>query len=417
MPFQYRKNDLYCEGVALEKLAAELGTPLYVYSYQSITDNYRALHKTLAPLNHQIHFAVKANSNLAILRALAACGTGFDIVSAGELHRVLKAGGDPGKIIFAGVGKTMEEIELALENKIYCFNCESEEELYRIDLVAAEMGMIAPGAMRVNPNVDAHTHHYISTGKSENKFGISFERAMAVTTVARQFNNVFVRGVQMHIGSQITSVAPYVKAIKKMRPIIERLKLLCPNLEFFDIGGGIGITYHKEKPPTPQQFADAVVPLLKPLGLRILLEPGRFLVGNAGALLTQVQYIKKTPHKRFVIVDAGMNDLIRPALYGSYHRIVPVKKTKRRPIVADIVGPVCESGDFFAQNRTIQHADPMSCLAILSAGAYGFVMASNYNSRGRPAEVLVHGNEWSVVRERETRADLIRGEIIPKWLK
>ncbi|MSR65447.1 MAG: diaminopimelate decarboxylase [Verrucomicrobiae bacterium] len=417
MPFQYRGNDLYCEDVQVEKLAAELGTPLYVYSYQTITENFRALDKALAPLNHQIHFAVKANSNLAILRALAACGAGFDIVSAGELHRVLKAGGDPNKIIFAGVGKTMEEIELALESKIYCFNCESEEELYRIDLVAAEMGTVAPISLRVNPNVDAHTHHYISTGKSENKFGISFERALGVSTVALQFKNVFVRGVQMHIGSQITSVAPYVKAIKKMRPLVERLKALCPNLEFFDIGGGIGITYHNEKPPTPQQFADAVVPLLKPLGLKILMEPGRFLVGQSGALVTQVQYIKKTSSKKFVIVDAGMNDLIRPALYGSYHSIVPVKKTKRRPIIADIVGPVCESGDFFAKNRSIQHADPMSYLAILSAGAYGFVMASNYNSRGRPAEVLVHGNEYSVIRERETRNDLIRGETIPKWLK
>src|SRR5438034_9377339 len=274
MPFQYRGNDLYCEDVSVEKLAAELGTPLYVYSYRSVTENFRALDKAFAPLNHQIHFAVKANSNLAILRSLAACGAGFDIVSAGELHRVLKAGGDPGKTIFAGVGKTTEEIELALESEIHCFNCESEEELYHIDLIAAEMGTVAPVSIRINPNVDAHTHHYISTGKSENKFGISFERALGVMTVARQFKNVFVRGVQMHIGSQITTVAPYVKAIKKMKPLVEKLRAACPSLEFFDIGGGIGITYHNETPPTPQQFANAVVRLLEPLGLKILFEPG-----------------------------------------------------------------------------------------------------------------------------------------------
>lgn len=417
MPFQYRGNDLFCEDVPVEKLAGELGTPLYVYSHRTIVQNFRALDKALACLPHSIHFAVKANSNLAVLRTLATCGSGFDIVSGGELHRVLRAGGDPNRIIFAGVGKTTEEIELALENKIYCFNCESEEELYRIDLVAAEMGTVAPVSIRVNPNVDAHTHHYISTGKSENKFGISFERALNVVTVALQFKNVFVRGVQMHIGSQITSTSPYVKAIRKMVPLVKKLQSICPNLEFFDIGGGLGIVYKNEKPPTPQQFADAVVPLLKPLGLKILLEPGRFIVGRAGALLTQVQYIKRTAHKTFVIVDAGMNDLIRPALYDSYHEIVPVKKTRRRPVVADIVGPVCESGDFFAKNRKISHADPLSYLAILCAGAYGFVMASNYNSRGRPAEVLVHGNESSVVRERESRERLIRGESIPKWLK
>src|ERR1051325_7149515 len=293
----------------------------------------------------------------------------------------------------------------------------SDLELYRIDLIAAEMRTAAPIALRINPNIDAHTHHYISTGKNENKFGINFERALAVPMVALQFKNVFVRGVQMHIGSQITNVGPYIKAIHKMKPLVERLKVLCPNLQFFDIGGGLGIVYNHEKPPTPQQFADAVVPLLKPLGLRILIEPGRFLVGKAGALITQVQYIKKTPNKKFVIVDAGMNDLIRPALYGSHHQIVPAKKTKRKAIRADIVGPVCESSDFFAKDRKIQHADPLSYLAILNAGAYGFVMASNYNSRGRPAEVLIRGDQATVVRKRETREELVRGETIPKWLK
>lgn len=417
MSFEYRGNDLYCEDVPLEKLVTECGTPLYVYSHRTIVENYRALDKALAPLDHCVHFAVKANSNLAVLRTLATCGSGFDIVSGGELYRVLKAGGDPNKVIFAGVGKTTEEIELALENDIYCFNCESEEEIYRIDLVATEMGKVAPVSIRVNPNVDADTHHYISTGKNVNKFGMSFERALAVAAVAVQFRKVYVRGVQMHIGSQITSVAPFVKAITKMTPLVKRLKMFCSKLEFFDIGGGLGITYNKEKPPTAQQFADAVVPLLQPLGLRILIEPGRFIVGNAGALLTQIQYVKKSSRKTFVIVDAGMNDLIRPALYQSYHKVVPVKKTKARPAKVDVVGPVCESGDFFAQDRWIQHAGPLSHLAILSAGAYGFVMASNYNTRGRPAEVLVRGNEYSVVRERERRERLIRGETIPKWLK
>jgi len=411
--FHYKSAQLHCEEVPLAKLAEEFGTPLYVYSRNHIVGQWQALDKAMTGLDHLICYAVKANSNLAVLSALAEAGAGFDIVSGGELERVIQAGGDPTKCVFAGVGKTTAEIERALRCGIGCFNVESEAELSRIASVAVALGRRAPVALRVNPGVDPDTHHYVSTGKHESKFGISIQRALDVYRAAAQMDGLEIRGVQMHIGSQITKTAPYVLAIRKMLPLVEQVRRLAPEtMDFFDIGGGLGICYRNEKPPTAAQFASAVKPLLKKLGLKILMEPGRFVVGNGGVLVTQVQYIKRTPVKNFIIVDAAMNDLIRPSLYGSYHEIVPVRKMRRTTLTADVVGPVCESGDFLAQDRRMPAMEQGELLAVMSAGAYGMAMSSNYNSRGRAAEVLVNGHRYQLVRRRETIGDLLRSEMM-----
>jgi diaminopimelate decarboxylase len=353
-----------------------------------------------------------------VLRALAEAGTGFDIVSGGELYRVAQAGGDPRKCVFSGVGKTRDEIEYALKLGIYMFNVESEPELRRISEVARCMGRRAPIAIRVNPGVDPDTHHYISTGKHESKFGISLREALDVYRQAARLDGIKIRGVQMHIGSQITKTAPFVLAIRKLLRLIEQVRGIAPRtLQSFDMGGGLGIRYRDERPPTAVEFARAVMPHLKAMGLRILLEPGRFIVGNGGVLVTRVVHIKRTPVKRFVIVDAAMNDLIRPSLYGSYHEIIPVTaKAARRKITADVVGPVCESGDFLAQERRLAAVGENALLAVMSAGAYGMVMASNYNARPRPAEVMVKGSRYELVRRRESVKDLVSGETIPSWL-
>ena len=345
-------------------------------------------------------------------------GAGFDIVSGGELYRVVQAGGDPARCVFAGVGKTRDEIEYALKLGIYSFNIESEPELRALAEVARRMGKRAPIAIRVNPGVDPDTHHYISTGKHESKFGISIRHALDVYREAARLDGIEIRGVQMHIGSQITKIAPFVLAIRKTLPLVERVRALAPNtLRFFDIGGGLGIRYRDERPPTAVEFARAVTPHLKKIGLKILLEPGRYIVGNGGVLVTRVVHVKQTPVKRFVIIDAAMNDLIRPVLYGSYHEIIPVAaKSARRKMTADVVGPVCESGDFFAQNRKMAAVTEGELLAVMSAGAYGMVMASNYNARPRPAEVMVRGSRYELVRRRESVKDLVRGETIPQWL-
>ncbi len=429
--FSYQKQHLFCEDVDLQKVAREVGTPVYVYSANTILDHYRRLDAALGKIDHLICYAVKANSNIAVLNLLANENSGFDIVSAGELYRVIKAGGDPHRCTFAGVGKSEDEIRYALQQEILSFNVESESELAYINNVAGSMNCRAPIALRVNPNVEADTHKYISTGKSENKFGIGLDHVVGVYAAASRMKNVRIQGVQMHIGSQITSERPFAEAVAKMVGLVTGLKREY-GIEFFSIGGGIGIIYNQslasgaktwwEHPDanekgvlTIESYAAAVVPHLKKLGLRILFEPGRFMVGNAGVLLSRVLYVKKTLHKTFVIVDAGMNDLIRPALYEGWHEIVPLNKPKSdKTEVVDIVGPICESGDFFAQDRPVPHLEEGDTIALMSAGAYGFSMASNYNSRPLPAEVLVNGKRSHVIRERQKLADLIAGERLPE---
>jgi diaminopimelate decarboxylase len=425
--FHYENGSLQCEGVNLDNLADQHGTPLYVYSKATILDHYRRLSDGMGELDCEVCYATKANSNLAVLNLLAEEGAGFDIVSGGELFRIEKAGGDPAKCTFAGVGKTRAEIELGLEKGIYSFNVESEAEVALINVIAGEMGKKAPVAFRVNPNVDAKTHKYISTGKSENKFGVDFSVIREAYERAAALPNIEVRGLQMHIGSQLTSSNPFVEAVEKVAPLVEELKEKY-GIEFFSIGGGIGIVYEDtlasgdstwwdkrdEKPLTIEEYSARLVPLLKPLGLKIIMEPGRFMVGNAGVLLTEVLYEKRGSAKTFQIIDAAMNDLIRPALYEGHHDIVPVREPVDGTTEAvDIVGPVCESGDFFAQNRELPPLDSGDRIALLSAGAYGFVMASNYNTRPMPAEILVDGNVAHVIRERQSLDDLIAGEMIP----
>jgi len=424
--FHYQSGGLCCESVALEKVASRYGTPVYVYSAHTIVDHYRRFDAALSELDHEVCYALKANSNLAVISLLAELGAGFDIVSGGELYRVLKGGGDAAKCTFAGVGKTPEEIEFALRCGIFSFNVESEDELVAIDAIAQSLDVRAPIAIRVNPDVAADTHKYISTGESEHKFGIGLERLDDIYATARSLKHIKLRGVQMHIGSQITESKPFATAVEKMLPVVQRLKAEY-GIEFFSIGGGIGIVYRgslesgdevwwrpeeQKHALSIEHYARAVVPPLKRLQLRILFEPGRFLVGNAGVLLTKVLYVKKTPGKTFVIVDAGMNDLIRPALYQGYHEVVPVKRDQNRPLIkADVVGPVCESGDFFALDRDLPEARTGDVLALMSAGAYGFAMASNYNSRPLPAEVLVEGDQHRIVRRRQNYADLVELEV------
>lgn len=425
--FSYREQALHCEGVRLEDLAAQHGTPAYVYSAETIRNNFRRLDAALSPLNHLICYAVKANSNIAILDLLRQEGAGFDIVSGGELFRVRQAGGDASRCTFAGVGKTADEIALALREGIYSFNVESEAELERINDVAGSLGLKAPIAVRVNPDVDAKTHKYISTGKSQNKFGIGLDRAKEVYARAAELPHLILRGVQTHIGSQILEPAPFAEAAAKLVPLVEHLRDTY-QIEFFSIGGGVGIVYdpalasgdpawwesvdHPRR-ITPEDYAAAIVPILQPLGLRILFEPGRFMVGNAGVLLSTVQYVKATPAKTFTIVDAAMNDLIRPALYEGYHEVVPLQQSTEATRPTDIVGPVCESGDFFAQDREIPPLQEGDRIALMSAGAYGFVMSSNYNSRPLLPEILVDGTSSHVIRSRQTLDDLIQGESIP----
>ena len=425
--FYYLHGKLHCEDVDLVRVAEKFGTPTYVYSAGTILDHLTRLNGALATLDHLICYAVKANSNRSILKLLADAGAGFDIVSGGELFRVLAAGGDPAKCTFAGVGKSPEEIEYALELGVYSFNIESESELEHIDRIAGAKNLRAPIALRANPDVDPHTHEYISTGSRENKFGIALGQLPAAYERAAEMRNIDIVGVQMHIGSQITEAAPFASAIKKLAPIVRELKSKYP-IKFFSIGGGMGIIYrralesglgkwwHDHGGETSafsiRDYADAIVPPLRELNLRILVEPGRFLVGNAGVLLARVSCIKKSGAKKFAIVDAGMNDLIRPALYHSYHEIVPVKETKsERESKIDIVGPVCESGDFFALDREMPELHEGDLLAIMSAGAYGFVMASNYNSRRLPSEVLVRGDKFALIRQRQTWEDLASGEV------
>ena len=429
--FRYVGKKLYCEGVAVDTLAEKFGTPLYVYSQSTLTRHFQELDRAMAAVPHLVCFAVKSNSNQSVLRTLANLGSGFDIVSGGELQRVIAAGGDARQCVFAGVGKTEAEIEFALRRGVYSFNAESEPELQRINRVAARLKKLAPVAVRVNPNVDAHTHAKITTGTYENKFGIALENIEGVYARAAKLKNLRLRGVQMHIGSQLTTVAPFEQAVRKVVPLAQKLKDR-HGLEFFSIGGGLGIVYQPalasgdpawwqstagKKILTPQAYAERLLPLLQPLGLRILMEPGRFISGNAGALVTRVEFVKRTGQKNFVIVDAAMNDLIRPAFYEAYHEIVPLSRKSGAPVSSDVVGPVCESGDFFCKDRLLPKVGEGDRLALLSAGAYGFAMASNYNTRSLPAEVLVNGKKAAVARERQPVREIWAGEEVAPWLK
>jgi diaminopimelate decarboxylase len=416
--FQYRHGELYCENVPLARVAKEVGTPCYVYSYNTLVRHLRVYDGAFQSIPHILAFAMKANSNLAILRLMAREGSGVDIVSGGELYRALKAGVPASKIVFAGVGKSTEEIRDALKADILMFNVESSEELRVISDVAASMGMNARVALRINPDIDPKTHPYISTGLKKSKFGIGADRALEEFRVAASLPHIDVVGVHKHIGSQLTEVAPFVEALKKVLALVQALKDQGIDIRYINIGGGLGITYSDETPPQPKDLADAISPMVRDLNCVLIMEPGRVIVGNAGLLITKVLYTKEGEAKRFLIVDAAMNDLIRPSLYGAYHDIRPLEEAINRATksMVDVVGPVCESGDFLAKDRMMPKVKPGDMLAVMSAGAYGFVMASNYNSRPRVPEVLVKDGEVHVIRTRESYDDLVRGEQIPSFL-
>jgi len=420
--FEYRNGEMYAEQVPLQKIAREVGTPAYVYSLATLKRHFKVFDHAFAKAPHIVCFSVKANSNLALLRAFAKEGSGFDIVSGGELFRALKVGADPKKIVFSGVGKKKQEIEYALEAGILMFNVESEEELFALNEIAAGVGKKAPISLRVNPDVDPQTHPYISTGMKKAKFGVDIKKSLDGYKKALALKNVDVVGVDCHIGSQLTSVRPFVDALAKVREYLDgvlagEMRKEGAEIRYLDLGGGLGINYHDETPPLPDEYAAAIIRGLEGLDVTLILEPGRVIVGNAGVLLTEVQYLKETDTKKFVIVDGGMNDLIRPALYGSYQAIQPVAESKAEKIVADVVGPICESGDFFAKDREVARPQRGDLLAVMSAGAYGFTMASNYNSHPKPPEVLVDGDKYYVVRKRESLEDLINGEVIPPSLQ
>ncbi|WP_353685356.1 diaminopimelate decarboxylase [Thermodesulfovibrio sp. 3462-1] len=414
--FTYRNGELFAEDVPVKELVKEFGTPLYIYSYGTLIRHIRAYEEAFCEIPHIICYAVKANSNLAILTLFAELGIGADIVSGGELFRALKAGIKPFRIVFAGVGKTEEEIEYALKNNILMFNVESELELYKINEIAKKLKKQARVALRINPDIDPKTHKYIATGLKTSKFGIPIAKAVEYYKVAKSLENIKIIGIHKHIGSQITETDAYVEALRKLLELYEKLAQADVDIEYIDIGGGLGITYKDEEPPHPKELANALIPLIKNQKGKLIVEPGRSIVGNAGILVTKVLYTKQTDVKNFIIVDAGMNDLMRPTLYGSYHEILPVTQGKRQKIVADVVGPICESGDFLAKDREIEKVSPGQYLAVMSAGAYGFSMSSNYNSRPRAAEVLVKGEQYALIRKRETYKDLIKNEIIPEDL-
>jgi diaminopimelate decarboxylase len=417
--FKYLGEHLYCEGLKVEDLARRFGTPIYVYSYQTLISHFLKLRKAFSQIRPLICYSLKANSNLAILKALVAKGAGLDIVSGGELFRALKVGCPPEKIVYASVGKTDNEIEEAIKRGILFFNVESLAELENINSISARLNKIARVAIRINPDVEAKTHKFITTGKITNKFGIDLETAQKIFSLRNDFANLEISGLHIHIGSQITESQPFVSAIRKIAKFVGFLKSAGINLEYLNIGGGLGIIYKNETPQTAKIYADKILPILRKTGLRIILEPGRFIVGNAGILVTKVLYIKETPKKKFVIVDGGMNDLIRPALYDAYHEILPLARRKRKTSQkekVDVVGPICESADFFAKERYLSKVAVGDYLAVMGAGAYGFSMAGNYNSRRRAQEVMVIKDKVFVIRKRETQDDLIRNEVIPPCL-
>lgn len=414
-PFDYRSSRLWSESIPLDRIAQEIGTPCYVYSRAALTAAYEAFDIAFLGRDHLICYAVKANSNLAILNLFARLGSGFDIVSGGELQRVLKAGGDPRRIVFSGVGKRPDEMRAALNAGILCFNVESRPELETLDRIAREMNKIAPVSLRVNPDVDAKTHPYISTGLKENKFGIPFEEAESLYASSSRFANLRITGLDCHIGSQLTELDPFAEACEKMLELLDRLEAQGLQIEHLDLGGGLGIRYSAENPPTAQDYVKALCGQIGQRKQRILIEPGRALVGNSGLLLTRVEYLKHSSHRNFAIVDAAMNDLMRPSLYGAYHEILPLTAKNDGDVKTyQVVGPVCETGDFLGHDREIALSEG-DLLAVMSAGAYGMSMSSNYNTRTRPAEVMVDGDQFHMIRARETLEQLMAGEMIPPW--
>jgi len=415
--FHYRDGDLYCEEVSIAAIADRVGTPFYLYSYRTLERHFKAFDSAFEKVRHLVCYSVKANSNVALLRIFVNLGAGLDVVSGGELFRALKSEVDPKKVVFSGVGKTEEEIEYALNSGILMFNVESSQELAHIDEIAGRMGKRAPVAIRVNPDIDPKTHPYVSTGLKENKFGIDFNLALKEYTFAKGLPHLEIVGVDCHIGSQLIELQPFVEALRRLKELVRALGERGIGIQYLDLGGGLGITYKDEVPPHPTEYAEAIVEEVSDLDYTLIFEPGRVIVGNAGILVSRVLYTKETGEKNFVIIDAGMNDLIRPSLYGSFQGILPVTKGGEGEIVADVVGPICESGDFMARNRRMPKFKPGDLVAVMSAGAYGFSMSSNYNSRPRVCEVLAHGDEFHLIRERETYDDLVRGEKIPDFLE
>jgi diaminopimelate decarboxylase len=415
--FDYRNGILHAEDVSLQEIAREVGTPAYIYSQATLTRHFEAFSKAFDGMDHLVCYAVKANSNKAVMALFASLGGGADIVSGGELARALAAGVQADRIVYSGVGKTVEEMEAALKAGILMFNLESVDELEVLDQVAGRLGVKAPVSFRVNPDVDAQTHPKITTGLAKNKFGLDMETAFRQYPIAAKLSNVEIKGISCHIGSQLTDTRPFADALERVARLVEKLRDIGISLSMLDLGGGLGITYNQETPPDPAEYAAALKETVKRLGMKLILEPGRVLVGNAGILMAQVLFTKQTPVKRFIIADTAMNDLIRPSFYDSFHAIWPVEEAKGAETAeADVVGPICETGDFLARDRSLPMFQRGDLMAVLSAGAYGFAMSSNYNSRPRAAEVLVNGDSFSVVRERETLEELSRGETIPDWL-
>ncbi len=415
--FQYKNGELYCEGVKVSAIAKKVGTPVYVYSHKTLVEHFCKIKAAFAEIDPIICFAMKANSNLAVLKALVNEGAGFDIVSGGELKKAKLVGADMKRIAFASVGKTDEEIIEAIKAGILLFNVESKPELVNINRIAAKFGKPVQVALRINPDIEAPTHAKISTGSLKNKFGIDLKSARQIFLEQKMYKNLKINGVHIHIGSQITKAAPFLTAIEKALAFIDEIEMDGIKIEYFDIGGGLGIIYKDETPQTAAQYAAKILPLLRGRKFKVLMEPGRFIVGNAGIFITTKLYLKDNGVKKFMIVDAGMNDLVRPSMYGAYHEIVPVKKTAVGQVTVDVVGPICESSDTFAYDRRLPNIHDGEFLAILSAGAYGYAMASNYNVRPRPAEVMVKGTAWAVVQDRETFKDLVAGARLPGFLK
>ena len=416
--FHYHGGELFCEAVPVAAVAQAVGTPFYLYSYKTLTDHFHKIRQAFAAVDPLICFAMKSNGSLAVLRTLLDQGAGLDIVSGGELRKAMRLKADPKKIVFASVGKTDEEIRLALDRGILFFNVESVPELERINQLAAGCNRVADVALRINPDVEAATHDFITTGTLKKKFGIDLRSTREILRTQGRYPHARIVGLHIHIGSQIVDSGPFIQAITRVTAFMEQIRREDGiSLKYFDIGGGLGIIYKDEHPQTAQDFADAVLPHLQSTGLRIVMEPGRFISGNAGIFVTRVLYLKDNGVKKFVIVDGGMNDLARPSLYNAFHEIIPVRRSRARTITADVVGPICESGDFLGKERELARPRPGDLLAVMSAGAYGFAMSSNYNARCRVAEVMVRGDQHAVTRRREVFADLVRGEQIPDFLK